>query len=81
MQNDRLKTLIQSISQLSHKFTMPSAGVIVPPANRFDQMRCWLSDPILRDEAAQWAKRHDVEIVYSEYGVPIDLIKNTESDD
>ncbi len=70
-----LQRITSAVSGLSQKFTMTSGGIVVPPADRFDQMRSWLHDPILRAEAALWAEAHGVEIVFGDYGMPIDLIR------
>lgn len=45
------------------------------PANmsRLEKLRLWLSDPILRGEAAREAVNYGYEVIYNDYGAPIDI--------
>jgi hypothetical protein len=41
--------------------------------SRPEKLKLWLSDPILRDEAEREAVNHGYEVIYNDYGTPIDI--------
>lgn len=63
------------ISRLVQRFTMPEAKA-QRSLSKFEEMREWLSDPILRPEAQAWAIRHGYELIQDEYGRAIDMLPN-----
>lgn len=65
----------QAIGKLVQRYTMPEARP-QRSLNKFEEMREWLSDPILRPEAQAWAIRHGYELIQDEYGRAIDMLPN-----
>lgn len=63
----------REVNRMAALFSMPADTKAPAPANELEQMRLWINDPILRQEAEQRAIDHGWEIIYSEYGIPIDI--------
>jgi hypothetical protein len=55
----------------------------VRPLNlsRVEKLKVWLADPILREEAAREAQNSGYELIYDDYGVPVDIVVELEADD
>jgi hypothetical protein len=55
----------------------------VRPLNlpRVEKLKIWLADPILRPEATREAQNSGYELVYDDYGVPVDILVELEDDD
>jgi hypothetical protein len=54
--------------------SIPSVSPVRPTnMSRPEKLKLWLSDPILRDEAEREAVNHGYEVIYNDYGTPIDI--------
>ena len=60
------------VKGLSNAFTMPQGTKNHEFQTKADQMRYWLTDPILRPEAIQWFENAGYQPVLDETGYAID---------
>lgn len=62
------------ISVLSASYAMPQALTARSFASKVEQMRLWMSDPILRPEAVLWFTHFGWTPIIDDYGCPIDFL-------
>lgn len=61
------------VSQVVNRYSMPADRPAHVFPNKLEQMKFWLSDPVLRPEAIAWARGKGYEIICDDYGTPIDF--------
>lgn len=60
----------RSVHAIASKFAMPTAANHTF-SSKYEQMRHWVSDPVLRDEAIEWAKGEGFQVELDEQGTAI----------